>query len=77
MDLAERIDSEKIRGELVVIIHPDKQEEPEGEDVEEILSWYLINSELSMKDVCKKVASDLGMSRSDIYQRALLIWNKK
>lgn len=75
--LADRIDSEKIRGELVIIIHPGKQEEPEGENVEEILAWYLQNSELSMKDVCKKVASDLGISRSDIYQRALQIWNKQ
>lgn len=74
--LAQTIDSEKIRGELVIIIHPDAQDEPEGENVDEILSWYHDNSTLSMKDVCKKVSADLGISRSDTYQRALVIWHK-
>jgi 16S rRNA (cytidine1402-2'-O)-methyltransferase len=74
--LAERIGLEKIRGELVIIIHPDVQETVVGENVEEILTWYKENSDLSMKDVCKKVASDLGISRSDTYQRALQVWKK-
>jgi 16S rRNA (cytidine1402-2'-O)-methyltransferase len=74
--LTESIDDEKIRGELVIVIHPGSQLLPEGESIEEILHWYHQNSELSMKDVCKKVSSDMGVSRSDVYQRALIIWDK-
>jgi len=74
--LAHSIGDEKIRGELVVIIHPGSQIVPVGESIEEILHWYHENSELSMKDVCKKVSSDMGISRSDVYQRALVIWDK-
>gem|GEM_PF-3471635 len=29
-----------------------------------------------MKDVCKKVAADMGTGRSEIYRQALDIWNK-
>ena len=74
--LAATITDEKIRGELVLIIHPGSQVVPRGESIEEILRWYRANSELSMKDVCKKVSSDMGVSRSDVYQRALVIWDK-
>ncbi len=74
--LAASIDDEKIRGELVIIIHPGSPVVPGGESIEEILHWYQANSELSMKDVCKKVSSDMGVSRSNVYQRALAIWDK-
>lgn len=63
------------KGEFVIIIGPDsKPDNPEGENLEELLVWYRDNSELSMKDICKKLAADLGMSRSKIYQLALTIW---
>lgn len=74
--LAASIGGEKIRGELVIIIHPGSPVVPKGESIEEILHWYQANSELSMRDVCKKVSSDMGVSRSNVYQRALAIWNK-
>ena len=75
-NLTAAIGSEKIRGELVLIIHPGEEESPPQESIEEILNWYRDNSDLSMKDVCKKVAGDMGMGRSEIYQQALVIWNK-
>ena len=75
--LAARIDAEKIRGELVLVIHPGNQDEPESESLEEILAWYHQNSTLSLKDVCRKVAADMGIGRSDVYRLALTIWNKK
>ena len=40
-----------------------------------MLAWYRDNSELSLKDVSKKLAADLGLSRSQVYQKALEIWN--
>lgn len=74
--LHERIDEEKIRGELVLIIHPGEQQRPPEQSLEEILIWYRDNETLSMKDVCQKVAADMGIGRSEIYRQALDIWNK-
>jgi len=74
--LAAAIGTEKIRGELVLIIHPGDDETPPHESLEDILRWYRDNSGLSMKDVCKKVAGDMGIGRSEIYRQALVIWNK-
>jgi len=65
------------RGEFVVIIWPGVQEEVEGQTVEELILWYRDNSELSLKDVSRKLASDLAISRSHIYQQALALWKKK
>jgi len=65
------------RGEFVVIIWPGVQEEVKGQTVEELLLWYRDNSDLSLKDVSRKLASDLGISRSSIYQQALTLWKKK
>jgi 16S rRNA (cytidine1402-2'-O)-methyltransferase len=65
----------KNRGEFVLIIQPGSgRQEATGENVEEILLWYKENTELSLKDVSRQVAKDLGLSRSDIYQKALEIW---
>ena len=78
LDLLEsKIGSAKIRGELVIIIHPGSEDKPEAESLEEILIWYRENSALSLKDVCKRVAADMGIGRSEIYKQALTIWNKK
>ena len=76
-ELSATIKDKKIRGEIVVIIHPSIQEAATGESIDEILSWYYQNSDLSMRDVCKKVSVDMGISRSDVYQKALVIWKKK
>jgi 16S rRNA (cytidine1402-2'-O)-methyltransferase len=75
--LETKIGSEKIRGELVIIIHPGSVDMPVAESLEEILVWYRENSALSLKDVCRKVAADMGIGRSEIYTQALTIWNKK
>ena len=75
-DLADRIENEKVRGELVIIIHPGQSQQPQGETIDEILLWYRDESDFSLKDACKKIASDMDLPRSDIYQRALEIWGK-
>ena len=75
--LVTKINAEKIRGELVVIIHPGDEESPQAQSLEEILIWYRDNSTLSLKDVCRRVAADMGTGRSDIYRQALEIWNKQ
>jgi 16S rRNA (cytidine1402-2'-O)-methyltransferase len=67
---------QKNRGESVVVIWPGAVEEIAGQTVEELLFWYRDNSELSLKDVSRKLAGDLGLSRSHVYRQALKIWNK-
>ena len=67
----------KNKGESVVIIHPGVLSEPEGASVEELLLWYRDHSGLSLKDACRRLAADLGLSRSQVYQQALAIWNNR
>jgi 16S rRNA (cytidine1402-2'-O)-methyltransferase len=66
----------KNRGEFVLIIWPGIQEEVKGQTVEELILWYRDNSDLSLKDVSRRLASDLGISRSQIYQQALSLWKE-
>ena len=75
-ELLEQCRDENSRGEFVIIIGPGNREEAAGENLEELLIWYRDHSELSMKDACRKLAKDLGLSRSQIYQQALEIWAK-
>jgi len=73
--LLELATGKRNRGEFVLIIHPGAcRQQATGENVEEILLWYQQNSELSLKDVSRRVAKDLGISRSNVYQLALEIW---
>lgn len=67
----------KNRGEFVIIILPEKQQQATGENIEEMLIWYRDESGLSLKDASKKLATDLGLSRSNVYQQALSIWKNK
>lgn len=66
--------SRKNKGESVVIICPGAKNQAEGDNLEELLLWYRDHSGLSLKDACRKLASDLGLSRSQIYQQALALW---
>jgi len=73
--LLELATGKKNRGEFVLIIQPgSSRQQATGENVEEILLWYKENTELSLKDVSRQIAKDLGLSRSDIYQKALEVW---
>ena len=66
--------SRRNKGESVVIICPGLKSQAQGDNLEELLLWYRDHSGLSLKDACRKLASDLGLSRSQIYQQALEIW---
>jgi 16S rRNA (cytidine1402-2'-O)-methyltransferase len=76
-EIIEELESRSnIKGEFVVIIdgvHQGKGDQPVG-DLEDVLVWYRDHSGLSMSDSCRKVATDLGLSRSEIYSQALKIW---
>lgn len=75
--LAAAIEDVKIRGELVLIIHPGTVARPSQEEIDTILVWHRDHGELSLKDCCRKIAADTGVSRSELYQRALEIWGKR
>lgn len=70
---------DKIRGEFVVIVGAGVQikECPATGNLEDILRWYRDNSSQSMRDVCRKISTDLGVSRSEVYSLALTVWNAK
>ncbi len=73
--LAARVDRES-RGEFVVIICPAAGGRAEGESLDEILRWHRDHSDISIRDVSRKLSDDLGASRSAVYQLALKIWNE-
>ncbi|HID68996.1 MAG TPA: 16S rRNA (cytidine(1402)-2'-O)-methyltransferase [Desulfobacterales bacterium] len=77
--LLELTTSKKSRGEFVLIIEPDKDKEvcAEGENLQELLLWYRDNTDMTLKDVSRKLADDLGLSRSSVYQQALDIYQRK
>ena len=68
---------EGVRGEFVLIICPAVPEEVSGESLEELLLWHRDNSDISVKDVSKKLAGDLGISKSKVYQMALKLWQNR
>ncbi|HIP37966.1 MAG TPA: 16S rRNA (cytidine(1402)-2'-O)-methyltransferase [Desulfocapsa sulfexigens] len=77
--LLELTTSKKSRGEFVLIIEPDKDKEvcAEGKNLQELLLWYRDNTDMTLKDVSRKLADDLGLSRSSVYQQALDIYQRK
>lgn len=64
----------KNRGEYVLLFAPGEKQPPKEMSIDELILWYRDKGELSLKDTCKNIASDLGLSRSKIYQRAIQIW---
>lgn len=76
-ELLEHCQNTEPRGEFVIMIGPGQEQLAEGENLEDLLIWYRDHSELSLKDASRKLAKDLGLSRSQIYQQALEIWNQK
>lgn len=74
-ELITQSETKKVRGEFVLVVWPGDQEEVKGQTVEELLIWYKENTDLSLKDVSRRIADDLGTSRSQTYQTALKIWN--
>lgn len=76
-DLLEKSKDGRNRGEFVLVICPGEKEEVKGQTLEELILWYRDNSELSLKDVSRRLAADLGVSRSQIYQQALALWNNR
>jgi len=66
---------DKVKGELVVIVEGcGEEEEPAATDIDSLLVWYRDKSELSLKDATRRIARDMGLSRSQVYRKALDVW---
>lgn len=64
-----------VKGELVLIVYgapPPSVDRPESLD--ELILWYRDTMEMSLKDAVRNIANDLGASRSQVYKRALTLW---
>jgi len=71
--------SQKIRGELVLILAGQDAQPAEDspEDLDACILWYRKQQHISLKDAVRRVATDLDLSRSQVYQRALELWHNK
>lgn len=74
--LKERVSNTKNRGEFVLVFSPASTTPDDHLNLDELICWYRDNSGLSLKDSCKTLAADLGLSKSKIYKRALQIWDQ-
>ena len=68
----------KVRGELVLIIdgRPD-QDTDRPSNLDDLILWYRDTEKSSLKDAARIIATDLDISRSQVYQRALSLWHGK
>jgi len=61
----------------VIIIWPMTISQESGDDIDGLLRWYRDHGKASLKDACRRLATDLNRPRTEIYQRALVIWREK
>ena len=67
----------KNRGEFVVLVKPaplNTTDKPE--DLDELILWYQSRPDMTLKDAVHRIAADLDLPRTRIYQRALILWKK-
>jgi len=73
-ELAEHFTNYPPKGEIVILLHPKGAEEPVPEaDIEALLSSYLFNERLSVKDASTRVAAETGRPKSELYTLALAL----
>lgn len=65
-----------IRGEIVVVVDGDDTNVLTLDDPVALLE-LLKEQGLTMKDAVKKIAKDLGVSKSEVYEHGLRVWGKK
>ena len=63
------------RGEVVIVIGPPEPTAPDHATVDNRLRAAL--ADLGMRDAAARVAAETGLSRSELYRRALAIRDKK
>lgn len=72
-EVVESFAGRQIRGEVVILISPssDEVQVPDCVQVEAILKKYLFEESLTLKDAVRRVVTELGLPRSDVYAEAL------
>jgi len=68
--------ADRIRGELVLLLGPAPQRQPEG-TVKEALLQLQAETELSWKQIVKQVAKDFGLPGSEVYRQSLELREKE
>ncbi|WP_319589233.1 16S rRNA (cytidine(1402)-2'-O)-methyltransferase [uncultured Desulfobulbus sp.] len=66
-----------VKGELVLIVQgakPQSKEKPDN--LEDLLLWYRDELHSSLKQAVSSIASDLELPRSQVYKKALSVWQK-
>jgi len=66
-----------VKGELVLLVHgaaPQLPEQPENLD--DLLRWYRDEQQASLKQTVARIAADLDLPRSQVYKKALAIWQE-
>ena len=66
----------KVKGELVVLIGPAVQKQPEG-TVQDALLRLRAETDLDWKEIVKQVAKDFGQSSRDVYRESLKLRNNE
>lgn len=72
--LADRVQG-GVKGELVLIVGgaPGRPHD-RPEELDDLLRWYRDELRASLKDAVRAVAEDLDLPRSQVYKRALAVW---
>lgn len=66
-----------VKGELVLIVQGAKLPPKEKPDnLDDLLLWYRDKLHSSLKHAVSSIASDLDLPRSQVYKKALSIWQK-
>ncbi|MGI6655595.1 MAG: 16S rRNA (cytidine(1402)-2'-O)-methyltransferase [Desulfobulbus sp.] len=69
---------QEVKGELVLIVEgaaPPAAMQPE--EMEELLRWYRDRLNSTLKEAVQRVSADLDLPRSQVYKKALSLWNDR
>jgi 16S rRNA (cytidine1402-2'-O)-methyltransferase len=63
-----------VKGELVLIVQGADQLIEKPDNLEDLLLWFRDEQHSSLKNAVRCIASDLDLPRSQVYKKALSIW---
>jgi 16S rRNA (cytidine1402-2'-O)-methyltransferase len=72
-ELTEHFAKNPPKGEIVILLHPQEAESAPEADMEALLSSYLFEEKLSVKDASTRAAAETGRPKSELYTLALLL----
>jgi 16S rRNA (cytidine1402-2'-O)-methyltransferase len=72
-ELTEHFAKNPPKGEIVILLHPQEAESAPEADIEALLSSYLFEEKLSVKDASTRAAAETGRPKSELYTLALLL----